>query len=207
MLRRNTICSFIALVLISAGARADVVAYQFHVDTSGIAALAPLGGWMDFQFNQANAADSLSAVATLNIFQSAGFTFGATELESAGVGGTLPGPITIPNDQGGANYFTQEVTSWGSSFDFTVALSGPAVGTPAPDGSAFYVYLLYPDFSPIVSPPTTTGEILNVTIDTAGGTAPTGSTFPGGSAAAVPEPGSVWLLLAGIGAAGWKLRR
>ncbi|HEV2444680.1 MAG TPA: NF038129 family PEP-CTERM protein [Candidatus Sulfopaludibacter sp.] len=206
MLRRNAICSFIGLVLISGAARADVVAYQFHVDTSGIATLAPLGGWLDFQFNQANAFGSLPAVATLSVSQSTGYTFGA-EWESPGVTGTFPGPIAIPNDQGAANEYSLEVTSWGSSFDFGVSLDGPAAGTPAPYGSAFFVYLLYPDLSQIVSPLPTTGEILNVTIDTAGATTPNGSTFSGGSAAAVPEPGSVWLLLAGIGAAGWKLRR
>ena len=204
-MRLTTYC-LAAFLAISAGARAGTVQYDFLVDTSGIQALAGpgVGGWIDFQFNQANALDSLSATAKLFGFQFAGYGLG-TALDSTGAGQTLPGPIVIPNDQGAANYFTQEVTAWGSSFRFSVQLSGNAVGTPRPDGSTFYVFLDLPDFTEVVSPPTTFGEVINVTIDTSGGTTQTGSTFTGGFAQAVPEPGTVGVMLVGL--AGLVARR
>jgi hypothetical protein len=184
------------------------VTYSFFVDTSGIAALSPTGGWMDFQFNQANATDSLSAVATLSSLAFSGdFTLGGTELESAGVSGTIPGPIIIPNDQGAANYFTQEITTWGNSTSFSITLSGPALGAAAPDGSGFYVYLLDPGFNQIVSPPTLTGEVLNVTIDPSGSAAPTTTSFTGGASFITPEPSTLVLLLPVLGLLARKLRR
>ena len=196
----NTICSFVALMAVSLGASAGTVSYSFQVDTSGIASAAPAGGWLDFQFNQANALDSLPALAAIDNFSSTGFVFGTTQLTSTGVTGSLPGPVAIPNDQGGANFFTQEIATWGSGFQFSVTLSGAAVGTPAPDGSTFFVFLLFPDFNPIVAPPTIAGEILNVNIDTTGTPSAQGSTFDGGSALATPEPGALWLALAGLAA-------
>lgn len=204
----NTICSFIVLVAASLGAGAGTVSYSFQVDTSGIASVAPAGGWLDFQFNQANALDSLSALAVIDNFSSTGFVFGGTQLTSTGVTGGLPGPVTIPNDQEGANFFTQRVSTWGSGFQFSVTLSGAAVGTPVPGGSTFFLFLLFPGFNPIVAPPTTiAGEILNVNIGTAGLTSAQGSTFDGGSAFATPEPGALWLVLAGLAAVAVKARR
>ena len=136
MIRRHTIGGLIAVLLLATGAHADTVNYNFFVDTSGIAALSPSGGWLDFEFNQANALDSLSAIATITGFTSTGYTFGPTVQTTPGVTGLLPGPIAIPNDQGAADFFTQEVTAWGGSFAFEVSISGPAVGTAAPDGSS-----------------------------------------------------------------------
>ena len=202
----KTICFFVVLMAASLGASAGTLTYSFQVDTSGIASAAPGGGWLDFQFNQANALDSLSALATIDNFSSTGFVFGTTQLTSTGVTGSLPGPVTIPNDQGGANFFTQEIATWGSSFQFSVMLSGAAVGTPAPDGSTFFLFLLFPDFNPIVAPPTIAGEILNVNIDPTGTASPQGSTFDGGSAMATPEPGALWLVPAGLAALAVKRR-
>jgi hypothetical protein len=207
MNRRTPFCSLIAFLSLAAGAQASTVNYSFSVDTSGIAALAPTGGWLDFEFNQANALDSLSAVATITNFTSIGYVFGPTVQTTTGVTGLLPGPIAIPNDEAAADFFTQEITAWGSSFAFEVSLSGPAVGAAAPDGSAFLVYLLDPGFSQIVSPATSTGEILNVTIDTAGGTSAQVSSFTGGSAVATPEPAAVWLTAAGLAGLGLRWRR
>ena len=205
MNRRNVVCSLLALFLTGACAQAGTVNYHFWVDTSGIAAAAPSGGWIDFQFNQANSFDSLPATATIDGFVSSGYLFGAPD--PTGVAGTLPGPIDIPNNGGAANYFTQGVDSWGDGFGFFLTLSGDAVGTPALDGSTFFVYLLDPNYNQIVSPPTSTGEIVNVTIDTGGGTTPQGSSFTGGSATVVPEPGAFWLALPALAIVGLKRRR
>jgi hypothetical protein len=191
---------FIALLFAGSmlpAAHANVI-YSFSVDTSGISSLAPSGGYLDFEFNQVNSLNSLSATATINGFSSTGYSFNGTVLTSSGVTGALPGPIAIPNDQGGANFFTQGLDTFGSSFSFSVELSGPALGTAAPDGSNFFLFLLDPGFNQIVSPATLEGEILNVTLDTNGDTIPEGSVFNGGSAGWVvtPEPGSAWFCLA-----------
>jgi hypothetical protein len=189
---------FIALLFAGAmlpAAQATVI-YSFAVDTSGISSLAPSGGYLDFEFNQANAVDSLSATATVSAFSSIGYSFNGTVFTSSGVAGALPGPTAIPNDQSGANFFTQGVDTFGSGFSFSVELSGPALGTAAPDGSNFFVFLLDPSFNQIVSPATLEGEILGVSVDTDGGTTPETSVFTGGSAVVTPEPGSAWFCLA-----------
>lgn len=205
---RTALYSLLLLVASAGAASAGTITFSFLVDTSGIAALSPTGGWMDFQFNQFNAFTSLSANATIDGLDFSGdFILGGTELESTGVAGTVPGPITIPNDQDPANYFTQEIGSWGSSVSFAVTLSGPAVGAPATDGSGFYVYLLDPGFNQIVTPPTLTGEILNVTIDPSGAATPTTTTFTGGSSEVVPEPSTAMLLLPALGLLAFRLRR
>jgi hypothetical protein len=126
-------------------------------------------------------------------------------------GSLVPGPVIIPNDQAGANFFTQGILSWGSAFSFTVIFDGPAVGTAAPDGSAFRVTLFDSGFVPFVSP-LPDGEVANITINPAGTISTSGSTFGGGSAtvaaaaAAVPEPATAWLL-APIAAALLLMRR
>ena len=190
----------LAGALLIPAANAGTATFDFRVDTSGIPAAA--GGWIDFEFNQANAFDSLSATARIWGFDAPGFTLGSTVLTSTpDVTGNLPGTVVIPNDQAGANYYTQAIDTWGSRFDFLVTLSGDAVGTPAPDGSGFYVFLLYPDFSPIVCP-LASCEALNVTIGTDGIPVRQDSDISGH----IPEPGTWWLALAGAGMA-WRARK
>src|SRR5262249_29259463 len=149
--------------------------------------------------NQTNATTSLPAVALLHNFSSTGYTFSGSPLTSTGVSGTLPGPVVLPNDQGGANFFTQGVDAFGLLFQFSVTLSGDAIGGPAPDGSNFFVFLLDPSFNQIVSPLTLEGEVLGVTVTPGGNTVAYGSTFGGGSAqvALAPEPAAGLLLLSG----------
>jgi hypothetical protein len=205
---RTALYSLLLLVASTGAASANSVTYSFFLDTSGIGALSPTGGWLDFEFNQANALDSLSAVATLTgVTLSGDYSLGGTLFTSTGVTGTIPGPIDIPNDQSAANYFTQEITTWGTSVQFSVTLTGPAVGTAAPDGSGFYAYLLDPGFSQIVTPPTLTGEVLNVTIDTSGAATPTPASFTGGASYVTPEPSTALLLLPVLGLAALKRRR
>jgi len=189
-------------------ASADTLSYVVAVNTPNFGA----PGWIDFSFNQANALTSLPATATITNFQQTGYTLDSATETSPGVTGTLiPGPVVIPNDGAGANFFTQGIASWGSFFSFTVILSGPAVGTAAPDGSAFRVTLFDSSFIPFVSP-LTEGEVANITINPAGTLSTSGSTFGGWSAtvaaapSAVPEPATAWLL-APIAAALLLMRR
>ena len=187
----------LALAVTAAVASADPMGYIVTVNTPDFGA----PGWIDFSFNQANALTSLSATATIWDFQHTGYTLDAVTQSTPGVSGFLGGgPLIIPNDQAGANYFTQGILAWGSSFRFTVVFYGPAVGNPAPDGSAFRVTLFDSGFLPLVSP-LVDGEVANITINPAGDFSTFGSTFSGGSATVdpVPEPATAWLLATGLG--------
>lgn len=176
MLRYALIC----LALSAGAASADTRTFTFHFDTSGAAAALPAGGWLDFQFNQANT-DALSAVALLDsLTYSPDYTLGPLQDTSPGV--TLGPPVSIPNDAGGANWFTQEITTWGSAVDLTVTLTGPALGASAPSGSDLYVTILDPGYVPLE-------PLLDLRITTSG------------DAVVVPEPAAAVLLftvLAGV---------
>ncbi|MEO8592958.1 MAG: NF038129 family PEP-CTERM protein [Candidatus Solibacter sp.] len=179
-------------------AQAASIGYVVTVNTPNFGA----PGWIDLSFNQANAATSLSATATIWNFQATGYVLDSTTQSTPGVTGFLgSGPLVIPNDVSGANYFTQGILAWGSMFSFTVVFEGPAVGTPAADGSEFRVTLFDAGFNPFVAP-LGGGEVANVTINPAGDLSTFGSTFDGGSAsiAPVPEPHASWLLGPGLGA-------
>jgi hypothetical protein len=179
-------------------APAAQVGYIVTVDTPDFGAQ----GWIDFSFNQVNSSTSLAATATIWNFQQTGYTLDTTTQSTPGVSGFLgAGPLVIPNDAGGVNYFTQGILAWGSSFSFTVVFDGPAVGASAPDGSAFRVTLFDAGFFPFVSP-LDSGEVANITLNPAGDFSTFGSTFDGGSATVdpVPEPAAAWLLAPGMGA-------
>src|SRR5262245_3370410 len=191
---------FLFTLMLGAGlavnsAPAGTLSYLVSVTTPDFGA----PGWIDFSFNQANAADSLSANASIWNFVQSGYTLDGIPQTTPGVTGDLANPpLVIPNDQGAANFFTQHVLNWGSFFSFTVIFSGPAVGTPAPDGSAFRVTLFDESFTPLVSV-LPDGEVANITVNTDGSLSSTGSTFAGGGASAsqVPEPGT-WSAIFGL---------
>ncbi len=198
MIRYKYVFLPLALAFTAAVASAGQIGYIVTVSTPDFGAR----GWIDFSFNQANAYASLPATATIWNFQQTGFTLDGTMQSTPGVSGFLgAGPLIIPNDAAGANYFTQGIPAWGSSFSFTVVFDGPAVGAAAPDGSAFRVALLHYDFSPFVSP-LVDDEVANITLNPAGDFSTLGSTFDRGSASVdpVPEPAVAWLLAPGLGA-------
>lgn len=194
MKRRNFLSALAVAALASTqAALADPIAYNIVVDTSSLSG----PGYIEFQFNQANALTSLSATATLSNFSFNGFTLdpGSSGGTAGVTGSPWAPPVSIPNDAGGINYYDIAVTNWGSSFGFTLLITGPAVGGSAPDGSGFYLFLLDAGFAPIIAP-LGSGEIANVIINPDGTNTPTGS----GSAAisAVPEPGTVGLTAAAV---------
>src|SRR5438552_967429 len=110
---RRLLLSFAGLLAVSMAAQAGTISYLITVTGSNISANP---GFIDMQFNQANSLTSLSATATISSFTSAGYTFGAPQT-SPGVTGSITSlPIVIPNDQGPANFYTQGVNTWGSTF-------------------------------------------------------------------------------------------
>jgi hypothetical protein len=165
-------------------------------------------GWIDFSFAQVNSLTSLPATATVYDFHQTGYTLDSTiDTSGPGVTGTLDlPPVIIPNDEGAANYFTQHVTSWGSAFSFHVTFSGPALGTAAPDGSAFRV-TLYDETFGFLASPLADNEVANVTINPDGMLSGNGSTFDGGSATSNPVPEPATAALAGIALAAIAWRR
>lgn len=164
-------------------------------------------GFLDFQFNQANAGTSLPAVAEILNFQSAGFTFGALTDATPGVTGDLVNGILIPNDQGPANYFTQSVDVFGASFSFLLRFSGPAFQGGATDGGSFYLSLFDDTFTPIVGT-LLFGELANVFVDGDGAAFVETSALNAGSVnfTPVPEPGFAPLLLGLSAALLWRRR-
>jgi hypothetical protein len=199
-MNRRTLLSIVGITLAAGTAQASLVSYAVIVNTPGISA-AP--GYIELQFNQANAVTSGIGAATVTQFLSTGYTLGGSSAPSAGVTGSFASPpLVIPNDQSAANYYDEIVTTWGQSFRFHLT-----VDTAATD-SGFFVFLLDSGFSPIVGP-LSSGEVANVIIDAGGRLTQEGSTFAGGSAtvAQVPEPAAAWLLAPGLGALLLAFRR
>jgi MYXO-CTERM domain-containing protein len=193
-----TILSLSALALT---AQAGTVSYIVTINTPAY----PGTGFMEFQFNQANAGTSLGlTTASISDVTQTGYTFGGNGGSTLGVSGTLSAlPVVIPNDQAGSNYYDEIISTWGTSIRFEVTLAGDAVGGVADDGSGFYIFLYDDGLSPIVGP-LANGEVGNILINPDGSTTPQGSAFEGGTAtieleSAVPEPGTFLFGLAGLG--------
>jgi hypothetical protein len=198
-MKRHSVLLLLAGAMLIPAARAGTITFGFRVETSGITA----PGWIDFQFNQANAGTSLSATATITNFMAPGFIFADPAQVSAGVTGDLfTIAVVIPNDAAGANFFAQPVSTWGPQFQFDVTLTGDAVGNAAPDGSGFYVFLEDETGAPL---PTSLpfSEALNITIDTAGAATAEYNDL----ASPTPEPGTAWLMVAGFGMVAFAIQR
>ena len=177
---------------IAPAARAGVV-YNIHIDSTPVIATT---GWLDIQFNP-GAVSWQDATATI-----AGFSSDATLLVSASplspdnfgdVSGQLPSTVTFHNTSAFNDYFQRVI--FGAAFDFTLALSGDAVDTPAPgyfSGSSLSAAFYADDqATPLMAGPPlfqvdilsgggidiTNNDPVHVTIDAAG----------------VPEPSTFWL--------------
>ena len=161
-MKRFLIISLVALGSV-ASLCAGTVSYQVVVDSSSIAPSTP--GFLEFQFNQANAATSGAALAYVSDFTSAGFTFDdSSDASLGGATGSLSAPpLVFDNTVGGTNLYDEGVSSFGSSFSFVLTLDGDALSTPETDGSQFFVYLLGTDYSTLLG--TDAGGVGGVTIN------------------------------------------
>ena len=197
---RRTILIAASLAALAGSAFANMVTYTVTVGTAGLTG----GGFIDLEFNQANALTSLSGLASVNYFQANGLTLGSTTFISPGVSGSFAAPpVLIPNHQSAANFYTQEVLNWGTSFDFILTLSGPAVNGAAPDGSTFFVNLLDPSFNFIGNP---SGEVASVVLNPDTTITVNSGPFAGGFSNITPgpEPGSLTLLGLVLAALAWS---
>lgn len=187
-----------------AALNAASITYHVTVDSSGIPAAT--AGFVEFQFNQANALTSLSATASITNFSSNGFTFDnvATNFQGGVTGSLAAPPLVFDNTGGGANVFDQGVAVFGSGFVFDVTFSGAALTSPSTDGSEFFVLLLDTSYNPLVNPQLG-GEAATILLN--GDTTITPNPTSISTIAFIPEP-STWLTgLAGLLLLGCRCRR
>lgn len=192
---------FIATFLCFASmASAAPIAYDVTVDTSSILDTA---GSVDFNFNPGPLVTQPASLQILD-FTSDGTLAGGPTL-TGHVTGALPGTVTFDNGTAFNDYF--EGFTFGSKLSFQVSLSGPALSSPdgtSTSGSTF-AFSMFSDAA---------GTIPALTADTADGFAFTvgvsldGTTPVTNSSAqttvvpvtpAVPEPGTLPLMAAGMG--------
>ncbi|NDJ11746.1 MAG: PEP-CTERM sorting domain-containing protein [Acidobacteriia bacterium] len=182
------------------------LSYLVTVDSSSIAPGTP--GFIEFQFNQANAGTSLAAMAYVDNFVSTGFTFdNGSNAFLGGVTGSLSSPpLIFDNTGGGSNYFDQGVSEFGSAFSFVVTFDGAALDTVANDGSEFFVYLYSTQFE-FLAGPGRGGAVASIALngDT---TVSTGPVEGFSTISAVPEPATFVLFgFAGVLMVARRIRR
>ncbi len=182
------------------------VSYIVTVDTSSIAASTP--GFIEFQFNRADALTSLAALAYVDNFTSTGFTFDSTSDAILGgvTGSPSSPPLVFDNTVGGANIFDRGVSSFGGGFRFVLTLDGAALSTAANDGSEFFVFVLASDYNPLLGSGST-GAVASVAIN-GDMTITTNPVDALSTIGPVPEPSTLILCgLAGIGLISRRFRR
>ena len=183
-----------------AALNAQIFSYQVTVDTSSIGSSTP--GYIEFQFNQANASTSQAATASLDDFiSSPDVTFdNTTDFSLGGVAGSLFSlPLEFDNTVGGTNLYDQGVSVFGTSFQFTVTLEGAALSTPATDGSEFFVYVLDSGYNNLLGPVDSGAADLIINGDTSITPVTVTSISTITPVAVTPEPSTLSML--GIGGA------
>jgi hypothetical protein len=144
--RSVTALTAAALAWFAAGPVAASVVYNVTVDTSSVSGQT---GYLDFQFNPGNAT---TQAATAQILNFTGGTIGPPPSINGNVTGNLPNPVTIVNSTA-LNEDFQGFT-YGSTFSFTLVLSGPAIDSPngtATAGTTFGLGLYDAGQNPILT--------------------------------------------------------
>jgi hypothetical protein len=210
LLNRQLVCAAsVALLLLGVlgpgSAHADLI-YSVSVDTSS---LASQSGFLDFQFNPSDSS-ALAATASVTLFQSVGGILSQPATLTGDAAGSLPGALTLINSTAFNDAF--QGFSFGTSFSFTLTLSGPAVDSPGgTSGSAFALSVYAADAMTPLLTTDPNGSVATIDLN-ANGTAsvftfaqsPTDST-PAATvtaAGAVPEPSTLVLALVGVACAG-----
>ncbi|MGA2703350.1 MAG: NF038129 family PEP-CTERM protein [Isosphaeraceae bacterium] len=198
------VLTFLLLVEVASGpgsACAGLVTYQVSVNTS---ALDGQSGNLDFQFNPGGLG-SESATATVTNFQTLAGILSQPAMLTGDATGSLPGTLTLNNGTAYNDVFQK--FSYGSSFDFALTLSGPALDSPGGSSGSSFALSLYDGAG--LTPLLTTdrnGSVLTVNLNVSGTTSvltfPQSSTnsTPAASVSSVPEPSS--LVLFGLGVLG-----
>jgi len=198
------VLTLLLLVEVASGpgsACAGPVTYQVSVNTS---ALDGQSGNLDFQFNPGGLG-SEPATATVTNFQTLAGILSQPAMLTGDASGSLPGTLTLNNGTAYNDVFQK--FSYGSSFDFALTLSGPALDSPGGSSGSSFALSLYDAAG--LTPLLTTdpnGSVLTVNLNVSGTTSvltfPQSSTnsTPAASVSSVPEPSS--LVLFGLGVLG-----
>lgn len=190
------------LLFLSAGAlNASTFSFHLQFDTSSIAAATP--GFVEIQFNQANGATSLAAMASVDNYSQIGYTFNSgSNYTSGGVTGSpFSPPLVFDNTVGGANVFGHGIAEFGSYLAFDVTFSGDALNMPADDGSEFFVSFLAADFSNLIIAGPVASIALNGTPSITLNTTSVSTIEP------TPEPSTILMCFGGLLLLAGRFRR
>src|SRR5271166_2943225 len=192
----------ISFLCFASAASAAPITYDVTVDTSSISGTA---GSFDFEFNPGPLVTQAASLQILN-FTSHGTLAGSPAL-TGDVSGALPGTVAFDNGTAFNDYF--EGYTYGSTLSFQVSLFGPALSSPdgtSTSGSAF-AFSMFSDAvgtMPVLTSDTTNGFAFTIDLNLDGTTTVTNSSAqttitPATGPPAVPEPGTLPLMAAGIG--------
>jgi hypothetical protein len=195
------LCSaaFLSLIGVGSLAQANNIQEYFSMNTTGLAGTA---GAVDLSFNPGLLSSTQSATVAVTQFAGAMLDPRNAASNMGDVFGALPNTLRFDNGKQLNDAFTPVI--FGSSFNFVLTLSGPALTTPDPSttyGSVFTVGL----FSTYGTTPLITSNGVIATLNLNPGTATTGeSIFAAGASfspvpgALAPEPSTVMLLAGAI---------
>jgi hypothetical protein len=203
---------FVALfALAGSTAWAGPITYHVSIDTSSIAGTA---GSLDFNFNPGPLSSQAATLQILNL-TSDGSLAGGPQIFGDVTGGPLPATLTFDNGGAFNDYF--EGFTFGSALAFDISLFGPALSSPdgtSTSGSAFG-FSMFSDPGGTIAALTGDPTGLAFRIDVLLNGRSSVTTFSPVTGVAVPEPGTLLLLvtaLVGVGCdrrsrAIWRARR
>jgi hypothetical protein len=195
-----------ACLFATVAAHATVIA-NFSIDTSSLSTQA---GFIDFQLNPGDPTSQPLSAFVLN-FATDGSLDNSSIQIAGDFSGTLPGTLTADNGAADNEYF--QGLTFGSTVTFTLSLSGLALDTPAPFGSAFLVSFFDSTGGNVVLTNNPNGWVAELDVNPGGSI--TTIVFPdasGGPSVAdiqiqgAPEPSTMWLVAGGLALAALAIR-
>lgn len=197
---RNIFAASLLALLSNHSALADT--WYVNVDTS---TLSGQSGWLDFQFNPADAFAPAAAV-TITSFGFTGLVQSVQSMPTStgDVSGSLDGTLTLVNSQD-FNDWLQGVT-FGTAFSFRIDLDVPAPNASG-SGSAFSLSLYDSSYNSLLADPNWGASLVINASDNGMMNVLAQAPSVGLSASPVPEPDVAASLLAGLGLVGFAVRR
>jgi len=193
------IASFLCFASIASAAP---ITCDVTVDTSSISGTA---GSLDFNFNPGPLVTQSASLQILNFTSNGALAGIPTSIGD--VAGTLPATLSFDNGTAFNDYF--EGFTYGSTLSFQLSLFGPALSSP--DGTStsgsIFAFSMFSDSLgavPVLTTDTTNGFAFTINVNLDGSTTITNSSaqttvVPATGPPAVPEPGTLPLMAAGIG--------
>lgn len=197
-----------AFIMGDAIALADTIQYSVTVNTSSMAANY---GYVDFQFNPssfstASATGEVVGFATNGLLNPSDPMNGTSDAASGG----LPGIVSLQNTQPSPNEYWEGMT-FGTTINFDLELSGPAIASPDGDGGGTFILDFYNDAGYLFTADSQNDiPVFTLDINGDGSTSPMNyaSTAAGGTpvvsfigptaVAATPEPSGICLSGTGV---------